>query len=105
MAAFEIPVAGIAERFSISLSGTVYSLTLLWREAAMGGWFLDIADASGVAIVAGIALVCGADLLEQYAYLRIASGAALYVVSADGSDSAPTYTNLGTDRKLVLVTP
>lgn len=104
MAAFEIPLAGVAERFSISLAGTAYRLTLQWREAELGGWFLDIADESDTAIVSGIALVAGVDLLGQYGYLRIAGGAALYIVSTDGSDSAPTFANLGTDRKLILVT-
>ncbi len=103
MAAFEIPLTGVAERFSISLAGTAYRLTIQWREAELGGWFLDIADSSGAEIVSGIALVAGVNLLKQYAYLRIAGGAALYIVSADGSDSAPTFTNLGADRKLILV--
>lgn len=103
MAAFDIPLAGIAEQFFISLNGITYQLTVQWRQADLGGWFLDIADSSGTAIISGIALVAGVDLLEQYAYLRIAGGAALYIVSADGSDSAPIFTNLGNDRKLVLV--
>jgi hypothetical protein len=104
MAAFEIPLAGVAERFSIALAGTTYHLTVQWREAPLGGWFLDIADELDAPIVLGLALVVGINLLEPYAYLRIAGGAALYIVSNDGGDSAPDFKNLGTGRKLILVT-
>lgn len=104
MAAFEIPLAGVAERFSIALAGTTYRLTVQWREAPLGGWFLDIADARDTPLISGLALVFGVNLLEPYAYLRIAGGAALYIVSNDGGDSAPDFTNLGAGRKLILVT-
>ncbi len=105
MAAYEIPLTGQAETFSIALNGATYQLTLQYRDHDEGGWVLDIADASGVAIVSGIPLLTGANLLEQYAYLGIAGGAALYVTDTAGGDAAPTFSNLGTDTHLVLVTP
>lgn len=105
MASVEIPLAGIAERFSIALNGTTYQLTAQWRAAPLGGWFLDIADAEGVPIISGIAMVTGADLLAQYAYLGIAGGASLFILDVAGGDSAPAFGDLGTDTRLVLVTP
>ena len=105
MANVEIPLSGTAESFAIALNGTVYQMTVQWRDAPLGGWFLDIADSSGNAIVSGIALVTGSDLLAQYGYLGIAGGAALYVVNVAGGDSAPEFGNLGTDTRLIMVTP
>lgn len=105
MANFEIPLSGSPETFSISLNGTTYALTLQFRDNSEGGWTLDIADADRVMIVAGIPLITGANLLEQYGHLGIAGGAALYMANTAGGDAVPTYANLGTDTHLVLVTP
>lgn len=105
MASFEIPLAGYPESFSIALNGTNYQLTLQYRDNPLGGWMLDIADSTGNAIISGIPLVTGANLLEQYGYLGIAGGSALYVINSAGGDAVPTFGNLGTDTQLVLVTP
>lgn len=99
---YEIPLSGDAEAFSIALNGTTYDLTFQWRNADQGGWIMDIADSSGGAIVSGIPLVTGANLLEQYGYLGIAGGAALYIANSAGGDSAPAFSNLGSDTHLVL---
>lgn len=102
MAAYEISLTAEAQRFAIQLAGTVYQMTVQWRNNAQGGWVLDIADAGGTPIVNGIALVTGTDLLGQYAYLGI--GGALLVLNSSGGDDAPTFTDLGTDTHLVFVT-
>lgn len=105
MAQFEIPLAGYPETFSITLNGTIYQLTIQYRNASNGGWVLDIADLNGVALLSGIPMVTGADLLAPYAYLGIAAGSQITVVNSAGGDSAPTWANLGTDTHLLLVTP
>lgn len=102
MAAYEIPLTAEPQRFAIQLAGTVYQMTLQWRNNAQGGWVLDIADATGTPIVSGIALVTGTDLLGQYAYLGL--GGSLYVVNSSGGDDAPTFADLGTDTHLVFAT-
>ncbi|WP_298165130.1 hypothetical protein [Novosphingobium sp.] len=102
MAAFEIPLTAEPQAFSIQLLGVPYQMTLQWRNNAQGGWVLDIADATGVPIVLGIALVTGADLLAQYGYLGL--GGALFVLNSASSDDAPTFADLGTDAHLVFVT-
>lgn len=63
-------------------------------------WILDILDSSNNSLVSGINLVCGANLLEQYSYLKIGSA---YLVKTDTSliDDLPTEYNLGT--KFVIV--
>ncbi len=105
MTSYEIPLAGMPETFAIPLNGTTYRLTVQYRDAELGGWFLDIADATGSPIVSGIALVTGANLLDQYCQETIAGGAALYVINVAGGDDAPAFGNLGTDTRLVMVAP
>jgi hypothetical protein len=99
---YEIPLTAQAQTFSVSLAGVEYTITLAWRDADEGGWFLDLADAAGNVIVSGIPLVTGADLLGQYRYLGIGGG--LQVQSDGDPDAVPTYTNLGATSHLYFVT-
>lgn len=103
MASYEIPLTAEPQRFSIQLAGVVYQLTMQWRNHELGGWVLDIADASGNAILTGLALVTGANLLSQFSYLNF--GGALWVVNSAGGDDAPTFDDIGTDTHLIFVTP
>ena len=63
-------------------------------------WVLDIKDSSNNGIVTGINLVTGANLLEQYSYLKIGSA---YLAKIDNSltDDLPTEYNLGTSFLLI----
>lgn len=100
--AYNIPLTPTPQTFQISLGGTPYVLTLQWRGDA--GWILDIADASNNAILSGIPLVTGCDLLAQYAYLGFPGQ--LWVISNGGDPSpVPTFTNLGISNSLLFVTP
>lgn len=98
--AFEIPLTPQAQVFSISLGGIPYQFTLMWRDSAAGGWFIDLADVDGNPIVSGIPLVTGVDLLGQYAYLGFQGR--LTVVTSGNSTAVPTYQNLGTTSKLIF---
>lgn len=89
---FEIPTKPQAQKFSIQLAGTFYRLGFAWC-APNNAWTLDILNQNDVPIIAGIPLVTGANLLEQYAYLGI--GGQLIVQSDDSVDKVPTYANLG----------
>ena len=99
-ALFEIPLQPAAQTFRVSLAGVTYTMTIVWRNDALAGWVLDIADAQAVPIVQGIPLVTGADLLAQYAYLGIAGK---LIVQSDGSNLAPTYASLGATSHLYFV--
>ncbi|WP_250512703.1 hypothetical protein [Caballeronia sp. INDeC2] len=102
MAIYEIPLSGVPQSFQIALAGVTYKLTLMWREAPQGGWFLDMADAAGNRILSGVPLVTGADLLEQYEYLGI--GGELWL-QTDGDEAAvPTFDDIGTTSHLYFVT-
>ncbi|MGK2829250.1 phage baseplate plug family protein [Ralstonia pseudosolanacearum] len=102
MQTFEIPLTAQPQNFNITLVGIQYEFTLVWRDTTNGGWFLDIADASGNALLSGIPLVTGVNLLAQYAYM--AFGFELWV-QTDAADAPPTFTNLGTESHLYCVIP
>jgi hypothetical protein len=99
---FEIPLQSGNQTFIITLGTVAYTLAVLWRDPL--GYFLDIADSQGNAILQGLPLVTGGDLLGQYAHLAIGGtvGAGTLTVVSDGADPLvpPTYENLGTASHL-----
>lgn len=64
----EIPLTATNQQFSITLSGTVWQMRIIWRDVA--GWMLDMLNASGAPVITGIPLLPGQDLLAQYAWLN-----------------------------------
>lgn len=98
--ALEIPLIPAPQSFRVQLVGVFYSMSVRWNIPA-GAWVLDIADVDDVPIVAGIPLITGADLLEQYEYLGI--GGQLIVQSDDNVDAVPTYANLGSIGHLYFI--
>lgn len=104
MTTFKIPLKATSQTFQIRLAGVIYQMSLNWRDAPIGGgWFLDIADASGNRILNGVPLVTGANLLAQYAYLGI--GGELWVQTDSDAGAVPTFDNLGSTSHLYFVTP
>lgn len=99
---FQVPVQTTGQVFTITLSGVIYTFTLLYRNVDQGGWVLDIGDANNNPIVQGIPLVTGTDLLAQYVYLGFVGG--LYVQTTTDPDAVPTFTNLSVDSQLYYVT-
>ena len=100
---FAVPLQPNPQTMVISLGGTAYQLTLNYQNTEMGGWTLDIADASGKPILSGLPLVTGHDMLEQYGYLNF--GGELWVQTTSDPDAVPTFENLGSDGMLYWVTP
>lgn len=90
---YEIPLSSQPQSFTIPLAGATYSMTVKWNWVN-ASWVLDIADSSGNAIVSGIPLVTGADLLEQFSYLNF--GGKLVCQTDNDPDAVPTFANLGT---------
>lgn len=97
----QIPLRSGGQRFSISLAGTTYNMRVMWNDAEEGGYTLDIGDATGTIIVAGIAMVTGANLLAQYNHLDF--GGALYVTTDRNTGDVPVYSGLGTTSQLYFV--
>ena len=101
MANYEIPLSAANQSFTVTLGTTDYRLTVIYRDAKEAGWILDIADTEGNAIVSGIPLVTGHDLLEQYAYLGI--GGQMIVATTGDPYAVPTFENLGDACKLYWI--
>lgn len=102
--AYQIPLqVGVPQTFSVTLSGVTYRMTFLYRNDPNAGWTLDIADSGGNALIQGIPLVTGADLLAQYKHI-IPSGM-LVVQTTNDPDAAPTFQNLGKDSQVYWVVP
>ncbi|SEI99058.1 hypothetical protein SAMN04244579_02723 [Azotobacter beijerinckii] len=98
MGNYEIPLTPEGQRFSITLGGTEYQLRVQWRNAVDAGWTLDIADAGGNAIVSGIPLVTGCNLLDPYPHLGFSG--VLWVQTTADPDAAPDFGNLGSASHL-----
>jgi hypothetical protein len=99
-----VPLAGVNERFTITL-GATYGFQIIWRDdpCGMGGWFLDIADALGNPLIQGLPMRAGQDLLAQYGYLGFTGQ--LWMQTAQDPTADPTFDNLGTDCNMYWVTP
>ena len=98
---FEIPtLPATPQKFSISLSGLSRQLRFTWCQAALC-WIIDIADENGVPILAGVPIVTGADLLEQFAYLGI--GGAMIAQTDHDADAVPTFDDLGLTGHLFFI--
>jgi len=103
MTFYEIPLTPNAQRFYITLAGVQYQMQVAWRSNVEGGWFLDIYDAAGVAIVLGVPLVTGVDLLEPYPDLNF--GGSLYAMTDGDPNTVPTFANLGTQSHVYFGIP
>lgn len=77
-------------------------LSVKWCKPA-ACWVADIADINGNPIVSGIPLVTGADLLEQFGYLRL--GGQLLAQTDHDTDAVPTFTNLGKEGHMYFLSP
>jgi hypothetical protein len=100
--AFEIPFSSPPESFGVTIAGVAYQLTATWNDQA-GCWQLAIADQGGTPILAGIPLVTGANLLEQYDYLGL--GFELQVQSDTQTDAVPGFGDLGNTGHLYAILP
>lgn len=102
MNAFEIPLSPAPQTFSIPLNGIDYQLTFYWNKASQN-WVMDISDDAGTAIVHGLPLLTGTNLLDQYEYLGV--GGALVVQTDSALDDVPGFDELGITGRLYFVTP
>jgi hypothetical protein len=106
---FEIPTQpGRPFRERVTLQNVTYLFSFSWNTVSKN-WVLDVYNDTGTAaIVRGIPLVTGADLLEQFSYLDFGAHAvlmALTIAVGVSPDEVPTFENLGIDGHLYYVTP
>lgn len=105
---YEIPLQpGTPQTFLVTLAGREYRFRLVFRSAIgaaeLGGWVLDISATDESAILSGLPLVAGADLLAGHAHLGF--GGALVVYTDGDPWAAPTFDGLGVLSRLYFVTP
>jgi hypothetical protein len=102
MKTYEIPLTNDSQLFSIDLGGIEYQFRLYWCEDSLA-WIFDISDSLGMAILSGIPLVAGVDLLGPFSYLGF--GGVLNAYTDGDLNSSPTYDNLGITGKVAFTTP
>ncbi len=94
--------------FSINLDGAIYNCRIYWtayddqiraivEDGNDGKWYMDIAGSNNTVNVKGIALVCGCDLLEPYAYSELGS---LLMLDTSGNSEDPNFAGMGTRFEL-----
>ncbi|CAK8736429.1 hypothetical protein SODG_000142 [Sodalis praecaptivus] len=94
----EIPLTVTNQQFSITLSGTIWQMHIIWRDVA--GWVLDMCNSAGEPVIAGIPLRGGEDLLSQYGWLK--PGGRLIVIEDD--EQSLDAAELGNTAKLYWIT-
>jgi hypothetical protein len=87
------------QQFRVQLAIPRIRSEIIWRDAA--GWIMDVMDSGGAALLSGVPLVTGVNLLRQYPQLGI--DGALVVATDKGAPDEPTKTNLGTYSHLIFV--
>lgn len=100
MTPYEVPLSPNPQIFQIDLNKKSYWLTVHWNPPG-ACWLLDISDDAKNRLVSSVAIVCGADLLEQFAYLGIEGQ--LIAQTDHDPDAAPTLSNLGKEGHLFFL--
>lgn len=103
MAVYEFPLRPEAQEMQITLATIEYTVKFGWCDSADGGWFIDVSGVDGLPIVRGVPLTAGENVLQQFAYLGFPG--AIYVETDDNQLVEPTYDNLGTNGRVLFVTP
>lgn len=105
----EIPTEGgrpFSER--ITLQGIAYTLVFKWNGVA-SVWTVDFYDDDAqTAVLLGVPLVTGADLLGQFFYLSLGANTILTVMTIGpgvSPDTVPGFNNLGSDGHLYATMP
>lgn len=98
---FKIPLTPKAQTFDLQIGANLYSVTMRWNTFA-NCWVLDFSDQNGTAILQGVPMITGADLLAQYAYLGF--GVQLFCQTDAAPDVVPDYAGLGTESNLYFAT-
>lgn len=102
MAFYEIPLQPTNQNIRISILNVTYIIRTYYCDRENGGWVIDISKSDGTPLVQGIPLVTGDDLLSQYEYMNFGFGLMVY---SDGiHDAVPSFSNLGINGHLYVVT-
>jgi len=93
----KIPLTPTSQTLTISLVGTSYNFQIIWRG---NQYILDIFDINNNAIVTGISLVTGVNLMEQFRYLNL--GFNMFVSTDITPNLDVNYPDLGVTAHLMV---
>lgn len=101
MAFIELPITADLphQSFSVKLDGAVYHFRLRYNSRAEH-WALDLSDAGANALLCGIAVRLGVDLLAQYSDARFPAGR-LFAMNWVSQYADPDRSNFGADVALI----
>lgn len=97
MAIFSIPLAEGNQKFTIMLGETRYRLRFVYRNATLGGWFMDIERVDGAGALYSIPLICNCDLMAQFPYKGFGH---FWAVIANSKEEYPTFDDMGKNLRL-----
>ena len=101
MTFYEIPLQPTNQNIRISILNVTYIIRTYYCDRENGGWVIDISKSDGTALVQGIPLVTGADMLGQYEYLGLGFG---LIFASDGDINAVSgFNDLGVSGHLYVV--
>ncbi|WP_038367831.1 hypothetical protein [Bosea sp. UNC402CLCol] len=100
---YEFPLLPQAQQMSITLGTVEYQVRFGWCDTPDGGWFIDIADIDGNPLVQGLPLTAGENVLQQFDYLGFPGE--IRVMTDSSELVEPTYANLGTNGKVLFISP
>lgn len=99
----EFPLRPEAQEMSITLGTTEYQVRFGWADTVDGGWFIDISALDGTPLLRGLPLTAGENVLQQFDYLGIPGE--IRVMTDNDQLVEPTYANLGSNGKVLFITP
>ncbi len=97
---YEVPLSPEPQTFKVQLAGEDYQIRLAWNPMMLC-WVIDLSAVGGDALIQGMPLVTGLDLLAQYKFLQI--GGSLVVQTDFDPDAVPDLDSLGTSGHLYFV--
>lgn len=95
----EIPLTPDNQKFLVTIGGLVCTMSLIWRDVA--GWTLDVMDSGGNALMTGLPVLTGVDLISQHPDLGIKGR--LVVVTDNDAPGETTKNNLGVKSHLIFI--
>ena len=120
MSTVEIPLINGSQTSNFTIQSQTYTLRIIWRATTFGlvtdisstlntmqspygtltgNYYLDILQ-GGVAIITGIPMITGTDLLSPFKYLNIPG--TWILANDDQSFNIPTYSSLGQTCHLLV---
>lgn len=101
MAYLEMPIRSDipAYFFQIALEKVFYNFDFNWNDRGQY-WVMSISDQQEVAIISGIKLVTGIDILEKYKKVGMPLGS-FFILDTTGKNTDPNKDNFGVTHFLI----